>query len=221
MSFSLVNHAQAGAAASATFSGGNIGGNLLVIIAITVGSTTISTPTDTIGNTYVDCGAGKVLWQASASAIQIFIKASCANTGTNNIVTSTGAGAIAIMEWSGSTGVVDVTGTTANASSGSGANNLTAGTLVTTAADLVIGGFGSTGGSAQTAGTNVAWAASDTGTARVLSEWFVQSAGGSLVVNGTQPGGNGLAYGAISVSFKPSTLIAGWKSPTVGPSFAI
>jgi hypothetical protein len=139
--------------------------------------------------------------------MELFFVASAKSTGSNNVVSSSTANAIAIMDWSGSSGVVDVYNTNANASSGTGAsNNITVASTTTNAADLVIGGFGMGIGepSAMTAGTNVAWAASDTGTSTILSEYFVQSSAGAIVTDGNQPGGSGYPYGGVMTAFKPA-----------------
>ena len=108
------------------------------------------------------------------------------------------------MEWSGSSGVVESTSTNPNAATGSGANNMSGGSVSTAQKDLVIGGFCSTGGSAMTAGTNVAWTAITTGSTFLLGEAFPQAASGSTAVDGTQSGGSGLNYAGIGVAFEPT-----------------
>lgn len=201
MSFSIVNHATGFSGANgATFVGGNTAGNLLVCFA--AAGHPLSTPTDTIGNTWVDCGAGQVTGYAYC---QLWIVASCLGTSSNNLV-STSAYDTWIFEISGaaSSNPVDKT-SSGTGTSGTGANNCSAGSVTTTQADMVItGSVASPGTHVMNVGTNVAWATPDALGDEFLLEYFAQSSAGAITGN-TTDASSGDSYMSIMVAFLPAS----------------
>jgi hypothetical protein len=88
---------------SATFTGGNTGGNLLIaVVAWNNSGRAFTSITDTIGNTWT---AATALVSTSTALLRIYYAFNCKATGSNNVVTlNIGGGAncaIAIHEYSG------------------------------------------------------------------------------------------------------------------------
>jgi hypothetical protein len=119
----------------------------LILVGVTNSTgTTISTPTDTAGNTYLDCGAGKILFNSSANAIQLFYALNT-NTTASNVISVANAAAdtirVVAAEFTGiaTSTPVDVFGSTANANTGSGGGqNINVGPIITTLNyDMIIG----------------------------------------------------------------------------------
>jgi hypothetical protein len=195
------NHAiTGGGAGSATFPNPNVVGDLLVIIVQS--SVAIPTPTDTAGNTWVDCGAGNVFNSfGGGTYYAVYYVANC-KAQSSNAVSVTGSFEMEIMEFSGvsTSAPVDSFASQNAGSSGSGSNNCSAGTLNTTYADLlVVGGIAN---GAVTAGTNVAWTDPDAGVGFV-KQYFIQTSSGSIVGNFTDAAQGGDPYIGIIVAFMP------------------
>ena len=155
-------------AISVSFGRENRAGNLLLVTVSKVG-TGISTPTDTAGNTYIDCGAGEVTYGTSIATIRLYYCASCKSAAKGNTVTSTGAYGVSIIEFSGclAGGSVNVNTKKANGVTvGAGGQNMIVGPMTTTKnGDLVF-----------------VWATNQNGTAVTNPNWLSSqnSAGGGL-----------------------------------------
>ena len=130
------SRAQGSATTSLAYNSNNTIHNTLVVCVLSNGA--IGTPTDTQGNTWVDCGAGNVPRSAGLQNIAIYTVKDCA-AGANTVAVA-GANALHIMEWSG-LDIVTLVDKYAGASnaSGAGADNISAGPITTdNSGDLII-----------------------------------------------------------------------------------
>lgn len=120
--------------------------SLLVAGVINLDSTTIATPTDSLGNVFLDCGAGKVLFNSSAAALQLFYALNTGDISGDVISVANPAGNHLIVQAReflnmAPSSPVDVTASIANASTGSGNPNMAVGPITPTADLDVIVGF--------------------------------------------------------------------------------
>jgi hypothetical protein len=201
MSFSVVKSAGSWTTGSAMFTGGNTAGDLL--ICLTSGdSPGISAPTDTAGNTWLDCGAGPVAYSGSY-VIQLFYVPSCKGTTSDNVVSASNY-AVLLLEVSGaaSSNPVEAFVSNPEATTGSGSNNGTAGNLTTSDADFMV--VGTLSSFNQSAGSNVAWTvAPNDSQGNSILEYFAQTAAG-LIAGDYTDSNSGQTYCAVMVAFKPA-----------------
>jgi hypothetical protein len=194
--WALVQHSFTFSSTSTTFSSALTNGSLIIVGVGNSAGTTFGTPTDTAGNTYADCGPGKVLFNASGSAIQCFYAINT-HTTASNVVSATGVQWIEASEWTGnkSSAVLDASVANPSASSGTGGGqNMTSTAATTThSGDLIIGYFEDNSGS-QVAGTGFTIIQSGFG------EYQTQSSAGSVTATEHTNTNNDL-YGALLASF--------------------
>jgi len=178
------------------------------IILVSVGSSAnpIPTPTDTAGNTYLDCGAGEVAVGGGGYYIQTFYALNTHTTASNQISFSNSGGYTywgVASEWSGnrSTSPIDVVSSTANGITTSGNDNVTSGAATTTVDGELIYGWERSYGGAMALGTGFSWVYNSD----YPAEYAIQSSAGSIAVTWTNTGGSGIHYGAIMTTIKPPT----------------
>jgi hypothetical protein len=191
----------------------------ILVLVVNLNGTTISTPYDSTGNnTYVDCGAGKVAYNGSVGAIELFyaLNTQTASSVTVSVANSAGNNLrILAEEWTGgaTSSPIDYTPqSNPNANSGTGGGqNVTVGPTSSTSGDLILGvsEFGGT----PTVGTgftaNYAYAGAN-------MEYVVTS---STSISATwNDGTNSQAYAAIVAAVKaaPAALAAPTFSPSAG-----
>lgn len=176
----------------------------LIIVGVGRASTTVSTPTDTAGNTYLDSGVGAISVLAGTVVVQLFYALNTHTTASNvvSVANAGGAGiAVYAAEYTGGVNVspVDKTSTTANGSTGvGGGQNMTSGSATTTqGGELIIGLGGDGSGGTITVGTGFAQIISGVG----VFESQIQAAAGSIAATWNDSV-NSASYGAIMATFK-------------------
>lgn len=176
--------------------------NPSLIVVYTSGAVGTFTINDTAGNTYLDCGTGQVVFNASAKGVQCFYALNTQNTASDVIsFASTGGGVMTVIaqEWTGAaiSTPVDVTQSSgANADTGSGGGqNVATKVANTNGADLVVGFAGVTAGS-LTAGTGF------TASSNVALEYLTQGSASSIAATWND-NTNSDSYAALLVAFRP------------------
>jgi hypothetical protein len=179
------------------------------LIVVMAQSTAVGTfaITDTAGNSYLDCGLGQILYNASASVVQCFYALNTSATASNIVtLTSSANGTIHVTaeEWTGgaTSSPVDMLHSNgSNQDSGTGGGqNVTSGPVTTSAADLIIGMTGVTAGTLTTGtGFNSA--------TYVGMEYLTQSSSAPAAATWND-GTNSDPYAAQVVAFKPPSAAA-------------
>ena len=190
-------------------------GSIIIVSVVNWGGTVIPTPTDTAGNTYVDCGVGKILYSSSACAVQVFYALNTHSTASNVVSVARASGYLGVdaSEWTGnaSSSPVDVYASTANGThSGSGTDNFTTPSANTTANGELIYGFVGYVSATITAGTNFTQVTNDS---QGEAEYQIQSAAGSIKATWSENYAYGNNYGAIMVAFKAASSGTQYTSP--------
>jgi hypothetical protein len=177
--------------------------NPSLIIVFASGPVGTFSVTDTAGNSYVDCGQGQVVYNASALGVQCFYAQNTHTTASNIIsFASTGGGAMRVtaQEWTGAalSAPVDVTQNSGgNASTGSGGGqNVSSLPATTTGADLVIG-LAAVNTGILTVGTGF------TAATHVGMEYQTQSGPGTVAATWND-NTNTDSYAALMVAFRPN-----------------
>jgi hypothetical protein len=197
-----VTNTNTGSPVTVSLTNSTIVGSLIVVGVISIQTNTFNVPTDTAGNTYVDCGVGQLLFNGSAYVIQLFYTINTAAISNTVSVSQVGNSAsfmrIVVEEWTGNalSNPVDVTSNSgSNASTGTGGGqNVTTGLATTNFADLVIG-FCDVVGGTLTTGTGFTTAASD------IMESLIQTVAGSVAATWSD-NTNSDSYTAIMAAFK-------------------
>jgi hypothetical protein len=203
-SWTLANNkgeAGAGAASTDAFANPLTNGSLIVVHVWRQAAPT--TPTDTAGNTYSDCGSGSVIFHTDYR-IQCFYTINT-HTTSSNVVTSTSALNIIASEWTGNaaSSPVDVFHSTASGTtlSTDGADNMTSGAATTNVnGDLIIGNWSTYTGAAAS-GTGFTALAGVNG--HPYAEYKVQTTAGSIAATATRDAND--FYAMIMTAFKVST----------------
>jgi hypothetical protein len=176
--------------------------SLITVTVCNVSNTTINTPTDTAGNTYVDSGAGKVNLDSNQFSCQFFYALNTHTTASNVVsISNTALNGlyIAALEFTGGAASSPVRGTAKNANATSTSTLTSTAIAGTVAGDLSIGVTRDFLANLTGAGggfTNITDCCGVFSTAYNLS-----GAGGSLAVTWTTSN-TGDPYGAIAVAFK-------------------
>lgn len=171
-------------------------------------------PTDTAGNTYVDCGPGKILYNSNAVTLECFYALNT-HTTASNIVTIHASSSVTYMNGT----AFEVTGgatsspidggsgagysSLANGTGGSSGANALHGNAITPAGsgDLIIGMFAGAN-AIPTAGTSPNAYTAVNVSAHAVSEYFYQLVSASIdATAGSTYSGD--AYGNITVALKP------------------
>ena len=171
-------------------------------------------PTDTAGNTYVDCGPGKILYNSSAVTLECFYALNT-HTTASNIVTIHASSSVTYMNGT----AFEVTGgatsspidggsgvgysSLANGTGGSSGANALYGNAITPAGsgDLIIGMFAGAN-AIPTAGTSPNAYTAVNVSAHAVSEYFYQLVSASIdATAGSTYSGD--SYGNITVALKP------------------
>ncbi len=220
--YSLLNHASVNTASNPASTGAfanPLSNGSCIVVGVQMTAVSIPTPTDTATNTYTDCGAGLLHFDAGARSGECF-KTPNTHSTANNVVSVANAGGVytrvLASEWSGPNGTceVDVYSFTSNGTSGSGINNASAGTVTTTNGDLIWVAGGANNG-AMTAGTN--FTALNPGFPMVLDEYTIQSVAGPITGYLTDSS-VGESYWAALVAFLPGSGLTTVATPTISPA---
>lgn len=184
----------------------------LIVVWIFNAAIAVWTVTDTAGNSYVDCGAGSVVWQSSTFQIQVFYAINTKSTASNVVTMNFQSGSQSVNviiadEFTGNaqSSPVDVFASQANGvGNGAGTNNVTTPALRPSSdGDLIYAAFGCAAGTLS-AGTG--FTAGETGSGGELSEYLFQGAHASVTPAATD-NNNAENYGGISVAFKPLEVV--------------
>ncbi len=174
----------------------------IIIVGVRRTSTTIGTPTDTAGNTYLDCGAGLVLYYSSSQSIQLFYALNTSTTAANIVSVANADGKsvnIEAFEWTGgalSSPIDGIPASNANANTGTGGGqNVTSGPMTPALnGDLIVGWCWRILGT-LTKGTGF------TAGSLVNLEYLTQTAASPISATWSDDTNND-SYGAIMAAFK-------------------
>jgi len=201
-------------AALTAFSAALTSGSLIIVHEFSGSNVTYTVPTDTAGNTYVDCGPGQAAFTVANDQSECFYALNT-HTTASNVVTvhsSTGAtflsglafevvGAASSSPIDGGSGV----GYSIKASAfggAAGANNLTATSLTpVTNGDLIVAFF-ATGSNGNTAGTAPNAFTLVNGTFSKVSEYFNQGTAAAIIATASDSTSTD-PYAAIVIAVKP------------------
>lgn len=147
MAWTLTNNSQGSSAGSSVnaiaataFTSPLTVGSIILVMCEQLSAASGFSVTDTAGNTYVDCGGGKLLWDGSAASNQLFFAINRFTTASNIVTahsTATAAHfAVNATEFTGNAGSNALDGfaqSAANATtSGTGADNMFTSSITTT-----------------------------------------------------------------------------------------
>jgi hypothetical protein len=197
----LIQKVDAGSGTSSLgFPQNNTAGNLLVC-GIIFSTTGISTPTDTAGNTWLDCGAGEVDFNGASVSVKLFYVANC--KAGSNTVTSTGAFSVHLAEFSGvlASSPIEATSKSPNNSTTSGTspgNMLSSSFSPPSNGDLIVCLSGCITGPISS-GPGFITASDVNG----LLSYLVQGLSNTINPAHTDATGSD-AYGTIAAAFKPA-----------------
>jgi hypothetical protein len=195
-----------------TFSSALTSGSLIIVHQYSAAASSYSVPTDTAGNTYVDCGPGAGSFNANADNFECWYALNTHTTASN--VVTVHASSVAYLsgmafEILGAASSSPIDGgsgvgysTKSNATGGAaGSNNLSATALTPTGnGDLIVAFFaagnGATVGTSPNAFTlvNAGWIMS--------SEYFTQTTSAAITATGSDSASSD-PYGAVVVAIKP------------------
>jgi len=194
--------------------------SLIIVGMCRAFSGTIDLPTDTAGNTYLDCGAGTVLYNASGWSCRL---AYALNTTTqaSNVVSVANGGSngtrVSAVEFTGGAiaSIVDVFASNPNASTGTGGGqNMTSTAAITTVdGDLIIGMEGDTSISPPRGAVGTGF----TTTAVSALEYLVQTSAASIAATWADATDDD-PYAAIMCAFKQAASAA---SPVLGRRYYV
>ena len=181
----------------------------LIVVGVRITDTSgPSTPTDTAGNTYLDCGIGPIPYGANTAYCQLFYALNTHNTASN-VISCVNAGGksyyIACAEFTGNDnglyGLSVIDGTpsgnaNANSGTGGGQNVVTGNTTPLNNGDLILGFGKSAGGFTQGTGF--------TGFGQSYMEYLVQTT--AVAIQATWHTTNSQTYSAIVCAFRALNL---------------
>lgn len=199
-------------AALPAFSSALTAGSLIIVHQYAT-TATFSVPTDTAGNTYIDCGPGAAAFSVSASSSRCFYALNTSTTASNIVTihsastTFLSALAFEVLGAASSSPIDGGVGvgysSKANATGGAaGANNLTATTLTPAGnGDLIVAFFATSAGGA-TAGTSPNAFTLVNGSWVQGSEYFTQAISAAIVATASDSTSID-PYAAIVIAVKP------------------
>jgi hypothetical protein len=189
---------------TATFTSTTVPGSLIICMAMVNNNRGFSTPTDTAGNLYVDCGAGLVKDVSGYYVMEMFYALNTSSTASNvvSVASSSAGGAVSVLasEWLGraKASPVDQFTTVSDGNTGTGGgNNCPVGPVTTLYAGELVVAFGDI------------WGCSSCGPGYLPvlggfyeDEYLVQNIAGPISANWPSSYNNYL-YQAILCTFRP------------------
>jgi hypothetical protein len=188
--------------ATAAFANPLTNGSLIVVTLVSFSAPNTHTPTDTAGNTYIDCGAGAVNGNVNNGSSQIFYALNT-HTTSANVVSFVNpephSYTLTAMEFTGGAAASPVRAFAKNVNATAPSSTTLTSTAIagTVAGDLIVGNLFDPGLIVTAAGSGYTLASDP----NLMTEYNLSGAGGSIAATWTVSS-TGEFYSAVAAAFK-------------------